>query len=73
MAVVVMVIITGVVVTVVMVVIIAAAAVIAPKKGSGKNPEKLSPQRKGKFPSGFLIQNGARVGVIGALINILPA
>ena len=62
-----------IVMAVIMAVIIAAAVVMAPGKGSGKNPEKCSPRRKGKFPSGFLIQDGVRVGVISIPINILPA
>ena len=51
-AVVAMVVITGGVVAVVMAVV-AAVVVMAPGKGSGENPEKSSPQRKGGFPSGF--------------------
>ena len=35
--------------------VVKAAGVMAPGKGSGKNPEKSSPWRKGRFPSGFLI------------------
>ena len=34
---------------------ITAAMVMAPGKGSGKNPEKSSPRKKGEFLSGFLI------------------
>ena len=40
---------------VVMAVNIVMAVVIAPGKGSGKNPEKFSPRRKGGFPLGFPI------------------
>ena len=56
-----------------MAVSIAAAVVMAPGKGSGKNPEKSSPRRKGGFPSGLLIQKKARVGVIGIPLDISPA
>ena len=49
------------------------AVVITPRKGSGKNPKKSSPRRKEGFPLGFLIQKGARVGVISAPINASPA
>ena len=54
-------------------VIIAAAAIMAPGKGSEKNLKKSSPRKKGKSPLGFLIQNKARIGVIGTPINISPA
>ena len=73
MAVVAMIIVIRVAVAVSVAVIITAAAVMAPGKGSGKNPEKSSPRKKGKSPSGLLIQNGARVGVIGTPIDISPA
>ena len=62
-----------VVAVVVAVVIITAATAVAPKKGSGKNPEKSSLQREGRLLSGLLTQDGARVGVIGTLIDISPA
>ena len=52
MAVVAVVIITGGVVAVIMAVV-AAAVVMAPGKGSGKNPEKSSPRRKGGVPLGL--------------------
>ena len=39
----------------VVVAVIRAAVVIAPRKGSGKNPEKFSPRREKGFPLGFLI------------------
>ena len=58
MAVAAVVIITGGVMAVVMAVIMAAAVVMAPGKGSGENPEKSSPRKKGGFPSGFLTQKG---------------
>ena len=61
------------VVAVVVAVIMTAVAVMALEKGFGKNLEKSFPRRKERFPLGFLIQNGARVEVIGTLINILPA
>ena len=51
----------------------AAAVVIALKKGSGKNPKKFSPRRKGGFPSGLLMQKGAQIGVTKAPLNISPA
>ena len=54
-------------------VVVAAAVVIAPGKGSGENPEKSSPRKEGGFPSGLLMRKGARVGVIKAPFNILPA
>ena len=57
MAVVAVVIITGGVMAVVMAVVV-AAVVMAPGKGSGENPEKSSPRRKGGFPLGLLIQKG---------------
>ena len=49
------VIIMGGVVAVVMAMGVAATVVMAPGKGSGKNPEKSFPRRKGGFPSGFLM------------------
>ena len=52
MAVVVAVTITGGVITMAMAVV-AAAMVMAPGKGSGKNPEKSSPRKKGGIPSGL--------------------
>ena len=69
----VMVIIVRVAVVIVMAVIMAAAVVIAPGKGSGKNPKKSSPRKKGRFTLGFLMQNGVCIGVIGIPINISPA
>ena len=51
-------IITGGVIAVVMAVGVAAAVVMAPGKGSGKNPEKFSPRRKGGFPLGLLMRKG---------------
>ena len=62
-----------IVMAVVGVAVAGAAGVMAPGKGSGKNPEKFSLRRKGGFPSGFLMQEGARVGVISAPIDALPA
>ena len=50
-----------------------AAVVMAPGKGSGENPEKSFLQRERGFPSGLLMQKGARVRVISIPINILPA
>ena len=61
------------VVAVIITVVMAAAVVMAPGKGSGENPEKSSPRRKGGLPSGFLMQKGARMGVISTPIDILPA
>ena len=58
MAVVAVVIITGGAMAVVMAVM-AAVVVMAPGKGSGKNPEKSFPRKKGGFPSGLLTQKGA--------------
>ena len=72
MAVVVVIIITGGVMAVVMTVV-TAVVVITPGKGSGKNPEKSSPRRKGGFPSGLLIRKGARVRVTRIPLNALPA
>ena len=72
MAVVAVVIITGGVMAVVMAVVV-VMVVMAPGKGSGKNPKKSSPRKKGGFPSGFLTRKGVRVGVISAPFNILPA
>ena len=68
-----MVIITVGVMVIIMAVGVTVAVVMAPGKGSGKNPEKSSLRRKGGFPSGFLMQKGAQVGVIGAPLNISPA
>ena len=59
MAIMAVVIITGVVMAVIMAVGVMAAVVIIPGKGSGKNPEKSSPRRKGGLPSGFPTQKGA--------------
>ena len=70
-AVVVIVIVIGVVVAVT--VVMAAAAVMAPGKGSGKNLEKSFLRKKGRFPSGFPVRDGARVRVIGTSIDVLPA
>ena len=53
MAVVAVVIITGGVVAVI-VAVVAAAMAMAPGKGSGENPKKSSPQRKGGLLSGLL-------------------
>ena len=61
-----------VVIVVAVVVAVIMAAVIAPGKGSGKNPENFSLRRKRRSPSGFLLQNGARMGLIGIPIDILP-
>ena len=58
MAVAAVIIITGGVMVVVMAVGVVTAVVMAFKKGSGKNPEKSSPRRKGGFPLGFLMQKG---------------
>ena len=55
------------------VVVIRAAVVMAPRKGSGKNPEKVSLQKRWGFPLGLLIRKGVQVGVIGVLINTSPA
>ena len=73
MAVVAVVIITRGVVAVIIAVGIPVMVVMAPGKGSGKNPKKSSLRRKGGLLSGFLMQKGARVGVIGAPFNTLPA
>ena len=73
MAVAAVVIIMGGVVVMVMAVGVAAAVVMAFGKGSGENPEKSSPQRKGGFPSGLLMQKEARVGVISAPFDVSPA
>ena len=67
-----MVIITGGVMAVIMAVV-AAAVVMAPGKGSGENPEKSSPRKKGELLSGLLTQKGAQVGIIRAPLNILLA
>ena len=61
------------VVAVIIAVIITAATVITPGKGSGKNPEKSSPRKKGRFPSGLLTRDKTRVRVISTPINISPA
>ena len=53
-------------------VVMAAAVVMAPGKGSGENPEKSSPQKKGGFLSGLLTQKEAQVGVISTPLNISP-
>ena len=53
--------------------VVTKAAVMAPGKGSEKNPEKSSLRRGRRSPSRVLIQNGARVRVISAPINISPA
>ena len=66
-------IITGGVMAVIIAVGMAAAVVMAPRKGSGKNPEKSSPRRKGGFPLGFLMQKGVRIKVIRVPLNISPA
>ena len=71
-AVVAVVIITGGVMAVVVVIGVAAAVVMAPRKGSGENPEKSFPWREGGLPLGFLMQKRARVGVISAPFNALP-
>ena len=72
MAMVAVVVITGGVVAVA-VAVVAAAVVIAPGKGSGKNPKKSSPRRKGGVPSGLPTRKGVRVGVIGVPLDALPA
>ena len=61
------------VMTVIMAVGMAVTVVMAPGKGSGKNPKKSSPWKKGGFPLRLLIQKGTRVGVIGVPFNISPA
>ena len=61
------------VVAVTVVIIITAAAAMALGKDSKKNPEKSSPRRKERFPSGLPARDGALVGVIGTPINISPA
>ena len=58
MAVVAVVIITGGVM-VVIIMVVAAAVAMAFKKGSGKNPEKSFPRRKGGIPSGLPTRKGA--------------
>ena len=58
-AVVAVVIITGGVVAVVMAGGVAAVVVVALGKGSGENPEKFSPRKKGGLSSGLLMQKGA--------------
>ena len=72
MAVMAVVIITGGVIVMVMAVV-AAAVVMAPKKGSGKNPEKSFPRRKGGVPLGLLMRKGVQVGVIKIPFDISPA
>ena len=65
-----------VVMAAVMVIVVAVAravVVMAPGKGFRKNPEKFSPRKKGGLPSGFLMREGAWVGVIGVPINTSPA
>ena len=59
-------------VIIMVVAVVGAAVAMAPGKGSGKNPEKSFPRREGGFPSRLLMQKGARVGVIGKLIDALP-
>ena len=73
MAVAAVVIITVGVMVMIMAVGMAAAVVMAPGKGSGKNPEKSSPRRKGGLLLGLPMQKGVRVGVIGVPLNISPA
>ena len=53
--------------------VVAAAVVMVPGKGSGKNLKKSSLRKEKGVSSGFLIQKGARVGVIKIPLNILPA
>ena len=67
------VIITGGAVAITVAVGVAAAMVMAPGKGSGENPEKSSPRRKGGLPSGLLTQKGVQMGVIKVPLNISPA
>ena len=43
------------VMAVAMAVVMAAAVIIAPGKDFGKNPEKSSPRKKGRFPLGLLM------------------
>ena len=57
----------------VVITVVAAAVVMAPGKGSGKNPEKSSPRKKGELLSGLPIQKKAQVGVIRVLLNTSPA
>ena len=57
-AVVAVVVITGGVMAVVVAMVV-AVVVMAPGKGSGENPEKSSPRRKGGFPLGLLMRKGA--------------
>ena len=73
MAVAAVIIITGGVMVMVMAVGIVAVVVITPGKGSGKNPKKSSPRRKGGFPLRLLTQKGVQIGVIGVPLDILPA
>ena len=61
------------VMAVIMAVGITAAVIMAPGKGSGKNPEKSSPRRKGGLPLRLLTRKGAQMGVIGAPLDISPA
>ena len=49
------VIITGGVIAVTVAVGVAAVVAMAPGKGSGKNPKKSSPRKKGGLPLGLLI------------------
>ena len=72
MAVVAAVIIMGGIMAVVMAVV-AAAVVMAPGKGFGKNPEKSSPWKERGIPSGFPMQKGAQIGVIGVPFDASPA
>ena len=73
MAVAVIVVIIGVAVVIVMALIIAVimvtVAIMAPGKGFGKNPEKLSPREKGKYFSGLLMRDRVRMRVISTPIN----
>ena len=63
----------AVIIAVTVVVAVIIAAVVTPEKGSGKNPEKSSPRRKERSPSGLLTRNGTRIKVAGILINISSA
>ena len=60
-------------VIVVAVAVVAVAIIMAPGKGSGENPEKSFPRRKGGVLLGLLIRKGARVGVIDIPFNASPA
>ena len=46
---------------------------MAPGKGSGENPEKSSPRKKGRLPSGLLTQKKTQIRVIKAPLDISPA